>query len=117
MNPERCWHEYLQAVLELKKSDSTKFDLKVVEKLEDVPTDFSKIRCPLCAWQPRPFDRWVCTNVGAPEFFFAGCGHHWNTFTTRGRCPKCSHQWRYTTCFRCKQMSLHEDWYVKDSRG
>jgi hypothetical protein len=103
-------------LLELKKSDSTKFDLEIVEKLEDAPTDFSKIRCPVCAWQPRPFDRWVCTDVAAPEFFFAGCGCSWNTFATRGHCPKCSHQWRHTSCFRCGQMSLHEDWYVKKAR-
>jgi hypothetical protein len=56
-------------LLELKKSDSTKFDLKVIEKFEDAPTDFSKIRCPVCTWQPRPFDRWICTDVDAPEFF------------------------------------------------
>jgi hypothetical protein len=74
-------------------------------------TDFNRIRCPRCAWQPRAYDRWLCWNCGDPEFFFAGCATSWNTFTTRGRCPGCSHQWRWTICLRCQKWSEHEEWY------
>jgi hypothetical protein len=77
------------------------------------PADLGRIRCPLCHWQPRPGSRWYCTDVGHPEYFFAGCGTAWNTFQTAGLCPGCGHQWRYTACMRCGQMSLHQDWYAK----
>lgn len=75
---------------------------------------FQRIRCPLCSWQPTPRDLWVCTDCGPPEYFFAGCGTTWNTFMTRGLCPGCAHQWRYTSCLRCWGLSLHEDWYTAD---
>jgi hypothetical protein len=39
-----------------------------------------RIRCPLCDWEPRRFDRWECF-----------CGTAWNTFDTGGRCPGCGH--------------------------
>jgi hypothetical protein len=42
---------------------------------------------------------------------FDGCGARWNTFTTRGKCPGCRHQWQWTSCLRCLGWSLHEDWY------
>ena len=49
---------------------------------------------------------------------FEGCGMVWNTFSTRGCCPGCSHQWRWTSVFdvasgRCT------DWYEreKDTRS
>src|SRR5262250_1679425 len=60
--------------------------------------DFDRIRCPHCAWQPKPSDRWLCWNCPNPESFFGGCGTSWNTFTTQGRCPGCSHQWHWTNC-------------------
>jgi len=72
---------------------------------------FSRIRCPLCGWQPSASCRWSCVRVNTPEPFFMGCGTVWNTFLTRGRCPGCSHQWRWTSCLRCAGWSLHEDWY------
>ena len=59
------------------------------------------IRCPRCRWRPHRLDRWGCR-----------CGHSWNTFETRGRCPKCEYQWRNTQCLRCKEFSPHEDWYA-----
>jgi hypothetical protein len=40
-----------------------------------------------------------------------GCGHVWNTFTTKGVCPKCSFAWEITACLSCKQYSLHKNWY------
>jgi hypothetical protein len=76
----------------------------------------SGIRCPLCAWRPSAADRWCCEWVDTPEPYFEGCGTVWNTFSTRGRCPGCSHQWRWTSCFRCDEWSLHDDWYEKTER-
>ena len=74
-------------------------------------TDFSRIRCPLCKWQPNKSNRWYCADCGYPEDFHDGCGTSWNTFTTRGLCPGCGHQWRWTTCLRCQRWSRHADWY------
>ena len=72
---------------------------------------FSGIRCPLCEWRPLPSSTWCCDASVAPEPFFEGCGTMWNTFATRGRCPGCAHQWRWTSCLRCHGWSLHDDWY------
>ena len=80
-----------------------------------------RIRCPHCRWQPERGSRWLCYPAGAPEFFFGGCGASWNTFDTRGRCPGCSHQWRFTSCLACSKWALHDDWYEpepgKDAGG
>ncbi len=62
-----------------------------------------RIRCPLCGWQPRRWDRWSCT-----------CGYAWNTFDTRGLCPVCAKQWTQTQCLACHQWSEHERWYAED---
>lgn len=78
---------------------------------------FGRIRCPQCSWQPVPSSMWSCVSVGAPEHFSEGCGEVWNTFLTRGRCPGCAHQWRFTSCLRCSQWSLHEDWYEEPGQG
>jgi len=59
------------------------------------------IRCPKCHWKPRAKVLWSCK-----------CGHHWNTFDTRGLCPGCSHQWEITACFQCGAESPHRDWYL-----
>src|SRR6266550_7864627 len=77
--------------------------------------DFNRIRCPLCKWQPKPSHRWFCAPCDYPEFFADGCGACWNTFTTRGRCPGCRHQWRWTACLNCGGWSLHADWYENKS--
>lgn len=61
-----------------------------------------RIRCPLCRWHPAPSDRWACR-----------CGEVWNTFETRGLCPRCAHQWTRTACLSCHQWSRHEDWYER----
>jgi hypothetical protein len=82
----------------------------------DEDPDFSRIRCPLCKWQPKPSHRWFCAPCGYPEFFDDGCGACWNTFTTRGLCPGCGHQWRWTSCLNCSGWSLHEDWYKSDTK-
>jgi hypothetical protein len=60
-----------------------------------------RIRCPRCAWQPRPHDRWSCL-----------CGHEWNTFDTGGVCPECGKLWEQTQCLRCHEWSRHDTWYM-----
>lgn len=78
-----------------------------------VESGFEKIRCPLCNWKPKKANRWSCADCDAPEFFYGGCYQTWNTFETRGKCPNCAHQWRWTSCLKCHGWSLHEDWYEK----
>jgi hypothetical protein len=85
------------------------------EKSTDEITDFSRIRCPLCRWQPNASSLWYCADAGYPHNF-QGCGTAWNTFDTRGRCPGCAHQWTWTDCHRCFGCSPHEEWYEKESR-
>jgi hypothetical protein len=63
-----------------------------------------RIRCPLCRWEPRAWDRWLCT----------ACNHVWNTFDTGGVCPGCLKQWTRTVCLFCHKWSPHSDWYPKD---
>jgi hypothetical protein len=82
------------------------------ERRPDDDDDFGRIRCPLCSWRPSPSSTWQCvTGPGSPEPPFIGCGTSWNTFATRGRCPGCAHQWRWTSCLRCSGWSPHGDWY------
>ena len=71
----------------------------------------ARIRCPLCDWQPGESSRWCCLRTPSPERFLGGCGTVWNTFSTRGRCPGCQYQWRWTKCLRCAGWSRHEDWH------
>ena len=77
---------------------------------------FTRIRCLGCHWQPRSDDLWYCGDCGHPEYFFEGCGMEWNTFATRGLCPGCLHQWRYTSCLECEAWSPHEDWYAAEDQ-
>jgi hypothetical protein len=79
---------------------------------EDEPLE--GIRCPLCRWHPSPSSRWSCLSIDGPEPPFPACGAVWNTFATRGRCPGCAHQWRWTSCLRCGEWSRHEDWYDRN---
>jgi hypothetical protein len=69
------------------------------------------IRCPLCSWRPHASSRWCCVCIDTPEPPFEACGTLWNTFSSKGRCPGCGHQWRWTSCLRCEEWSLHADWY------
>jgi len=76
-----------------------------------------RIRCPHCQWQPERGSRWMCRSNGdPPEYLAGGCGHVWNTFDTRGLCPGCQHQWKYTACLKCARWSLHEAWYEKEEK-
>ena len=81
------------------------------ERLDDA---FGRIRCPRCEWRPSRSHRWTCyVGPNFPEPPFPACGTVWNTFETRGRCPGCAHQFIWTSCLRCAQPSLHEDWYER----
>jgi hypothetical protein len=97
--------------------------LKESHRFKDIVSTRSKseedegldgIRCPLCAWRPSQRDQWCCYSPDTPEPPFPSCGTTWNTFSTRGRCPGCSHQWQWTSCLRCGEWSLHVDWYERD---
>src|SRR5215204_2888812 len=79
-----------------------------VADLSDIDEHLSRIRCPLCKWRPARTSLWTCWDVGHPEYFYGGCGNTWNTFETRGRCPTCSHRWKWTTCHSCHSWSPHE---------
>src|SRR5437764_15161310 len=107
----------LAAILSLfqKSSIPEKTADKDVQLDDEEAPDFSRIRCPLCKWQPNGSSRWNCNDCGHPEYFFDGCGMVWNTFTTRGLCPGCGHQWHWTACLYCGGWSLHEEWYVKET--
>lgn len=72
--------------------------------LDGLKDKFQRIRCPRCAWRPQASDRWSCL-----------CGHVWNTFDTRGRCPGCGLQWLETQCLACHRYSAHEDWYEHEA--
>jgi hypothetical protein len=89
---------------------------KIQERKLDEREKSARIRCPQCHWQPKAVSRWFCGPCADPENFFGGCGSWWNTFQTRGRCPGCGHQWRWTACLRCTKWSLHEDWYEQNER-
>jgi hypothetical protein len=102
------------ALLAFRRNVAPEESPDTIAQLEEADPDFSRIRCPLCAWQPQASSRWYCTSYGHPEYFSNGCGTVWNTFTTRGLCPGCGHQWRWTSCLRCHGWSLHEAWYVNE---
>ena len=94
------------------------FDERGYDKHQEEHQDVlrqGRIRCPLCDWEPQKNTQWFCISMGPPENYSNGCGNGWHTFDTRGRCPTCSHQWRYTTCLGCNQWSPHDDWYVAGS--
>ena len=78
------------------------FDIKPKDEKKD-QSGGPRIRCPKCRWNPRAHDRWMCH-----------CGHTWNTFDTRAKCPGCGYQWTETACLACLEMSPHENWYEKD---
>ncbi len=79
-------------------------------------TDFRRIRCPHCKWQPNAASLWFCSDCDFPEYFYNGCLTAWNTFDTKGNCPGCSHLWHWTSCLSCGEWALHDDWYDKDSQ-
>ncbi len=85
----------------LKRADVQKTPDVIVGFRPDDADAFERIRCPLCSWQPTPSSTWCCRGEDTPEPAFDGCRTIWNTFTTRGRCPGCRHQWRWTYCLRC----------------
>ena len=100
-------------LLAFKRETPTTGVIEFIEQLRDTAKRH-RIRCPSCGWQPAPSSRWSCVDTGAPENFSAGCGHAWNTFETKGRCPGCSYQWRHTACLQCQAWAKHEDWYTAE---
>jgi hypothetical protein len=100
-------------MLLLRNDRSTERIIVDLPDLEEIDA-FSGIRCPRCSWTPGADSQWSCNSAGTPEPPFHSCGTVWNTFTTKGRCPGCAHQWRWTSCLQCRQWSLHMDWYVED---
>jgi hypothetical protein len=108
-------HLYVFAIIFslFQRSREPEETLDEASQLNDEEPGLKSIRCPQCRWQPNASSRWVCAECGPPEYFYNACGTCWNTFTTRGLCPGCGHQWRWTLCLMCWQWSLHEDWYSK----
>ena len=86
----------------------------IVQKFKDTAAR-KRIRCPSCRWQPPASARWYCVASGPPENFSSGCGTRWNTFDTAGKCPGCSHQWKWTACLMCGGWALHLDWYEPET--
>lgn len=98
--------------MHLLKRDSTPTGhVDILAKIFDSAFHHSRIRCPLCEWQPTPSSQWSCVDNPYPEAFFSGCGRAWNTFETFGTCPGCTHQWQFTACLSCGQWSPHDAWY------
>jgi hypothetical protein len=101
--------------LQLFKDDRAIRNVTIPDSRHEEDEPFGEIRCPLCGWRPLASSRWYCAGAGTPESGFTGCGTSWNTFLTRGRCPGCDHQWKWTSCHQCKEWSLHEDWYAAET--
>jgi hypothetical protein len=101
-------------IWQLLKDDRAADDI-VADVFAEDEEGISGIRCPRCGWRPSPSCVWSCEWVDTPEPYFEACGTVWNTFSTRGRCPGCHHQWQWTSCLRCDEWSLHDDWYEKTS--
>lgn len=95
------------------KRHTTDEEVIVDDRALDGEDAFSRIRCPLCEWHPGPSSRWCCEAGESPEPYFEGCHTVWNTFTTGGMCPGCSHLWTWTSCLRCGGWSLHAEWYTE----
>jgi hypothetical protein len=106
---ESMYHALHRGKPEINVIIGTRFDV-------DLDENAGRIRCPFCEWTPERGSRWYCGNCPEPEGFLDGCGTAWNTFDTRGLCPGCSHQWRWTSCHSCSRWSLHEDWYEQDDK-
>ena len=104
---------FSRIITAFKKTSRSEEILKILESEKD-KTDFSRIRCPICKWQPNSSSRWFCADCDFPEYFYGGCGAMWNTFETRGLCPRCDHRWRWTSCLRCGGWARHDDWYLKE---
>jgi hypothetical protein len=96
--------------------------LKKTERSTDIPAKTPKrseerssdgVRCPVCYWQPPSSSRWACHGPDPAAPSFVGCGTVWNTFSTHGVCPGCSHRRHWTKCLFCLTWSLHDDWYER----
>jgi hypothetical protein len=104
----------VMAYFDLRRDDRHGVSHDILEKFRETARRH-RIRCPSCGWQPAPSSRWFCVAAGPPEHFSPGCGTSWNTFDTRGRCPGCDHQWRWTACLACGAWAPHDDWYEPEA--
>jgi hypothetical protein len=100
-------------LLALTRRDPTRGIAEIVSRLRETARRHT-IRCPTCGWQPTASSRWMCVDTAAPEHFSPGCCTAWNTFDTRGCCPGCRHQWRWTACLQCHTWAKHDEWYVPE---
>ena len=100
-------------VLALKRDAPKTGLVEIIDQMRDTAKRH-RVRCPACGWQPVASARWSCVTTEAPEHFSPGCGTSWNTFATRGLCPGCSHQWRYTACLECHAWAKHDEWYTAE---
>jgi hypothetical protein len=107
--------DWISVVLLVLKDDRATREVVITRERPDEDEKFNAIRCPQCDWRPVASSRWQCTGAGTPEAPFTGCGATWNTFVTGGVCPGCSHQWRWTSCHRCREWSPHDEWYDLES--
>lgn len=58
------------------------------------------IQCSSCEWNPDGKKHWACS-----------CEYKWDTFKTKGKCPKCKTQWEDTRCPACGKSTPHSNWY------
>lgn len=66
------------------------------------------VLCPKCRRPPYGGNSfWECT----------GCRKTFDTFKSRGRCPKCSYVHTMTTCLACLEDSPHAEFYRAEPRG
>ncbi len=69
----------------------------------ETPRRRDGIACPVCSRTPLVGEQWVC----GPD----GCGFAFDTFASRGRCPRCDAQFAVTWCPGCGKPSPHQAWY------
>lgn len=62
-------------------------------------------KCPKCSREASGDEIGVCGADG-------GCGHEWNTFLYRGKCPECGKSGGTTKCNHCGERSPSQAWYA-----
>ena len=59
-------------------------------------------RCPGCGWIPDGSPFWECGK----------CSEEYDTFASRGKCPKCSKEATLTQCVGCGKRDRHESFWL-----
>ncbi|HLW64175.1 MAG TPA: M50 family metallopeptidase [Gemmataceae bacterium] len=83
----RCWNGFQQARQLAALADT--------ERREDAA-------CPRCYTRPLVGNFWRCSS----------CGASFDTFETKGLCPRCWQEFDTTTCPRCSQSSPITEWFA-----